>query len=312
MPTYYGTGYRWTGYNIPSTPALSITITDDDPEMDWFGANDTNQLVTTSDGNHTNAQVNGGSILNVRMDFNNDGIQDAVEPVAFFQVGGQWYWLPLPGSSFETGDTLMGNAGGWVDSGTGWDYADVTCFGLGTLVDTPDGPRRIEDLGEGDLVCTEDAGDQPVEWIGKSTVKANSDLAPIIISKGALGNDCDIAVSPNHAVLVQDWRAELLMGTDEALIRAKDLVNGDTIYRLPQPEFTYLHVLLNGHHILRTSGLLSESFYPGPGAMQALSPASKAEIIRRFPALCMGNDDFGQMACFTAKAFEASCLPAHA
>ncbi|MGJ8625415.1 MAG: Hint domain-containing protein [Sulfitobacter sp.] len=309
MPTYNGIGYRWTGYNIPSTPALNITITDDDPEMNWFGSGDANQLVTTSDGNHTNEVVNGGSILNVRMDLDNDGIQDTVEPVAFFQVGGQWYWLPLPGSSFETGDTLLGNAGGWVDSGTGWDYADVTCFTRGTMIDTPQGPRKIEDLNEGDLVCTDDAGNQAIEWIGKSTVDGTGDLAPIVISKGALGNGCDITVSPNHAVLIEDWRAELLLGCDSALIRAKDLVNGDTIYRLPQPKITYMHVLLDGHHILRTSGLLSESFYPGPTAMTTLSPASRSEVVRRFPALCMQEDSFGPAAHLMAKSFEAVCLP---
>ena len=312
MPIYNGIGYRWTGYNIPSTPALNITISDDDPDMDWFGANDTNQLVTTSDGNHTNAQVNGGSILNVRMDLDNNGTQDAVEPVAFFQVGGQWYWLPLPGSAFETGDTLLGNAGGWVDSGVGWDYADVTCFGAGTRIDTPDGPRLIDDLCEGDVVSTGDSGDQAIEWIGKSTVRAANDLAPIIITKGTFGNECDIAVSPNHAILVEDWRAELLLGTDSAFIRAKDLVNGDTIYRLPQAEFTYYHLLLKGHHVVRTSGMLSESFYPGPAAMQALSPNSKSEIIRRFPALCMNTNSFGPQAFQVAKSFEAACLPAYA
>ncbi len=310
MPLYNGIGYRWTGYNIPSTPALNITISDDDGVMDWFGANDTNQLVTTSDGNHTNAQVNGGSILNVRMDFDNDGIQDAVESVAFFQVSGQWYWFPLPGSSFETGDTLLGNAGGWVDSGVGWDYADVTCFGAGTLIDTPKGQRRIDDLSEGDLICTHNAGTQAIEWIGKSTVKANADLAPVIISKGALGNTRDIVLSPNHAVLIQDWRAEMFIGTDAALIRAKDLVNGDTIYRRRQPEITYLHVLLRGHHIVKTSGLLSESFYPGPEALKALSPAARCEIIRRFPALCIDADSYGPQAFVTATAYEAACLPA--
>ncbi|MGC1495198.1 MAG: Hint domain-containing protein [Sulfitobacter sp.] len=312
MPTYNGIGYRWVGYNIPSTPALNITISDDDGEMNWFGSGDADQLVTTSDGNHTNAVVSGGSILNVRMDTNGDGSQDVVEPVAFFQVGGQWYWLPLPGSTFETGDTLLGNAGGWVDSGEGWDYADVTCFTQGTMVDTPDGPRKIEDLNEGDLVCTDDAGDQAIEWIGKSTVEATGDLAPIVIAKGALGNDCDITVSPNHAVLIQDWRAELMLGCDSALVRAKDLLNGDTIYRLPQPEITYMHLMLKGHHILSTSGLLSESFYPGPTAMKTLSPASRSEVVRRFPALCLEQDSFGPAAHLMAKGYEAACLPCHA
>ncbi|GAA6175057.1 Hint domain-containing protein [Sulfitobacter pacificus] len=312
MPTYHGIGYRWTGYNIPSTPELTITITDDDAQMDWFGSGDANQLVTTSDGNHTNAVVNGGSILNVRMDTNNDGIQDVIEPVAFFQVAGQWYWLPTPGSSFETGDTLLGNAGGWVDSGTGWDYEDITCFGADTLIDTPQGPRRISDLSEGDLVNTDNGGEQTVEWIGKSTVKADGDLAPIIITKGTFNNDRDIAVSPNHAILVEDWRAELLLGTEAAFIRAKDLVNGDTIYRMPQAEFTYYHLLLKGHFVLQTSGMLSESFYPGPAAMQALSPSSKNEIVRRFPALCIDTDSFGPQAFAVAKSYEAACFPTYA
>ncbi|MBL9056263.1 MAG: Hint domain-containing protein, partial [Rhodobacteraceae bacterium] len=40
------------------------------------------------------------------------------------------------------------------------------CFLRGTRITTPDGPRAIEDLAEGDLVTTLDHGPQPIRWIG--------------------------------------------------------------------------------------------------------------------------------------------------
>ena len=92
-------------------------------------------------------------------------------------------------------------------------YADLTgqavpCFTRGTLIKTDQGERPIEELAAGDMVLTMDHGYQPIRWIGSSKRAATGDLAPILIRKGALGNDRDLRVSPQHRMLLQGWQAE--------------------------------------------------------------------------------------------------------
>ena len=61
------------------------------------------------------------------------------------------------------------------------------CFTPGTLITTPEGPRRVEEIRVGDLVTTMDHGPQPVRWIGRRTVGAMDGFAPVRIEAGALG-----------------------------------------------------------------------------------------------------------------------------
>ena len=91
---------------------------------------------------------------------------------------------------------------------------DFVCFTRGTLIKTDQGERPIEELAAGDMVLTMDHGYQPIRWIGSSKRAATGDLAPILIRKGALGNDRDLRVSPQHRMLLQGWQAELLFGAN--------------------------------------------------------------------------------------------------
>ena len=87
----------------------------------------------------------------------------------------------------------------------------VACFGPGTLIDTPDGPRRVEALRHGDLVSTCDHGPQPVRWIRnshQSPDRSRKDNRPVRIKAGALGRGIparDLIVSPQHRILCR-WR----------------------------------------------------------------------------------------------------------
>ena len=49
---------------------------------------------------------------------------------------------------------------------------DIVCFAAGTLIRTPQGERRVEDLAVGDLVCTADNGPQPLRWRGQRHLDA--------------------------------------------------------------------------------------------------------------------------------------------
>lgn len=84
----------------------------------------------------------------------------------------------------------------------------IPCYAPGTLIDTPDGPRAVEDLQPGDLVDTLDLGPMPIRWLRRGDQPLQSaarDDRPVMISAGAFGPDCparDLIVSPQHRILV--------------------------------------------------------------------------------------------------------------
>ncbi|MDJ0992376.1 MAG: Hint domain-containing protein [Dinoroseobacter sp.] len=165
------------------------------------------------------------------------------------------------------------------------------CFVAGTLIDTPDGPRPVQTLQPGDLVMTKDNGAQAVRWVGRATVPAYGDNTAILIKAGALGAASDLRVSPQHRVLVSDWRAELFFGVSECLVAAKHLCDGDRI--VPDrttPLVEYVHLLFDDHELVRSEGLWSETYFPGSYALKDTVSATERELKRLFP------DRFGQGA----------------
>ncbi len=166
----------------------------------------------------------------------------------------------------------------------------VICFTPDTLIDTPDGPRQIGTLEEGDRVLTRDDGAQPVTWIGRRRISgarlhAMPELRPVRIRAGAMGPDVpggDLLVSPEHRVLITGAKAQALFGTDEVLVAAKDLVDDRHIridHRLR--EVTYVHVMLDRHQVVKANGLFSESFHPAGMDLSALDPDQAAALAQR-------------------------------
>ncbi|MCU0856242.1 MAG: choice-of-anchor L domain-containing protein, partial [Rhodobacteraceae bacterium] len=102
----------------------------------------------------------------------------------------------------------------------------IPCFTRGTRLDTPYGPRRIEDLRIGDLVLTRDDGPRPIRWIGRRQVAATGRFAPVRIAAGVMGATEDVLVSPLHRVLVAGPTAELLFGAREVASGRHDLGAG--------------------------------------------------------------------------------------
>lgn len=168
------------------------------------------------------------------------------------------------------------------------------CFAAGTLVDTPDGPRRVETLKPGDLVLTQDDGACPIRWIGGRTVAGRGRFAPVRIRAGALGAEEDIFVSPQHRLLMTGWQAQLLFGEDEVLVAAKSLVNGTTITSVPCDIVRYVHLFFDRHQLVSTSGLISESFFPGAQALSSLEREVAQELFALFPELQKQPQTYGQ------------------
>jgi len=168
----------------------------------------------------------------------------------------------------------------------------VICFATGTMIATPRGPRRIESLRPGDRIDTADSGAQPVIWTGQRRMSggrlyAMPHLRPVRIRPAALGcgrPDSDLLVSPQHRLLVRGAAADALFGTPEVLVRACDLVNDHSVVvDSGLREVTYVHVLLEAHHVVFANGLETESFHPLSAALDTLEPGQRAGLTALLP-----------------------------
>ena len=159
--------------------------------------------------------------------------------------------------------------------------AFTACFFPGTLIATPSGERKVEELDSGDtilvrdsgaipatrLACTEEeflqrciARAVPVKWIGHQTISSligpAERLMPVRFAAGSLGDGLphsDLTVTADHAMLV-----------DGILCEAGALVNGTSIALVPLSEFgercTVYHVETEAHEILLANGAPAETF----------------------------------------------------
>lgn len=174
------------------------------------------------------------------------------------------------------------------------DISLLVCFTAGTLIDTPDGPRRVEDLRVGDLVLTADDGPQPIRWVGRRTVSRGEmlrdpRLRPVTILAGAFGAALprrDLAVSRQHRILMTGWACELHFGEPEILVPALKLVNGATVrLEMPARDVTYVHFLCDRHQIVTAEGLATESFYPCARSLDGVAAEARDELLLIFPEL---------------------------
>ncbi|NIY73229.1 Hint domain-containing protein [Marivivens donghaensis] len=203
------------------------------------------------------------------------------------------------------GDTLIKSDVGMATIDT------VPCFTKGTRIQTTRGLIAIEELEVGDQVITFDNGPQPIRWIGSRTVAATGNLAPIRIKANTFGGHGEITVSPQHRVYLTDGFAALLFGHDEVLIKAKDLVNDDTVRRLEGGDVTYFHLLFDTHEIVLAEGLPTESFHPGFTVLASFEEEVREELLTLFPELA-DNSSYGPTARMSLKQHEVTVLLAGA
>lgn len=208
---------------------------------------------------------------------------------------------------------------GYTDSAFVGFNSNTICFTPGAMIDTPSGARPVEDLRAGDFVLTRDNGPQKIRWTGMTDYRfdnerASDALQPIRIAKGSLGPDMpnrDILLSPRHQALVKSPDAMLLLGESEVLCAAEHLLHRPGVTREVGCErITYLHLLLDGHEILRANGLCTESLYPGSVALDGLAAKSRDEIFTIFPHLRSDPNLFGPAARYVARKREAQMLVA--
>ncbi|GFE48614.1 hypothetical protein So717_03670 [Roseobacter cerasinus] len=160
----------------------------------------------------------------------------------------------------------------------------VACFTAGTPLRTPGGDVPVEALAVGDLVETLDHGARPIRWIGKRSVPGRGELAPVTFLPGSIGNRSQLRVSPQHRVLLNGWRCELMFEAEEVLCAAKHLCDGDQIFSAPCDSVTYYHVMFDAHEVVFADGARLESFYAGDHILEA-DRETYDEIRALFPEL---------------------------
>ena len=193
----------------------------------------------------------------------------------------------------------------------------VICFAQGTHILSPDGPRAVETLREGDFVQTKDNGAQALRWIGGRRISgarlyAMPHLRPIRLKADALGMgqpDEDLIVSPHHRMVVRGAAARELFNADEVLVAAKDLVNDRSIViERALREVQYIHLLFDAHQVIIANGLETESFHPGFAGLREIAEDQRERLLERFPHLAEQAEAYGPAARRTLSAAEAAIM----
>jgi Ca2+-binding RTX toxin-like protein len=191
----------------------------------------------------------------------------------------------------------------------------IPCFTPGTLIVTARGEVSVEDLRPGDMVATRDGGVQRIRWIGRKALSlahlvVNPALRPVFIPAGALGHGMparDMRVSPQHRILLEGPRAEMLFGEPEVLVAAIHLVGHCGIRQELSLGVDYIHLMFDAHEILCSDGIWSESFQPASRMVGSMDRAQQDEIMALFPDLAESVVAFPS-ARLTLKAHEARVL----
>lgn len=193
----------------------------------------------------------------------------------------------------------------------------LICVARGTRIRSAQGQTVVEDLQTGDWVATKDAGLQQIRWIGsrrlsQDELRDHPELRPIRIASGALGRGLprnDLVVSPQHRILVSDWRAQLFLGEDDTLVPAKGLVNGTTVtVDTEARDIEYFHILFDSHQVIFTEGQPTESFHPADYSLGAIDADMRAEVLALFPSLAANHAAYGPTAHHVSKVKEARVI----
>ena len=157
-------------------------------------------------------------------------------------------------------------------------------FGRGTRITMADGSQRpVEHLTVGDRVLTRDRGMQPIRWLGTRTVQAAGAFAPVVISPGAMGNAEAIVIGQRHRMLISDWRAEVMVGSKDVLVQAKDLLKDEEVYLRSGGFAEYTQIVFDRHEVIYAEGVATESLALSRDALAALPADAMSEILSILP-----------------------------
>ena len=199
----------------------------------------------------------------------------------------------INGSLFHVGNGSQIDLGG-NGSIVNCQGGPVVCYLKGTKILTQRGHIAIENICSTDRIVTKGkiinndtlAKDnfklEPIVWLSKFKVKQpSSESFPICIKQNALGPNRpfeDLFVSPNHGIVVKG-----------KVVRAKDLVNDDTIFQdWSKNSLTYYHLELKNHSAIVANGVLSESYLDMENRY-SFEPRESFEPIRKSETIIVKN-----------------------
>jgi hypothetical protein len=152
-------------------------------------------------------------------------------------------------------------------------------FAAGTRVTAADGRMvEVERLAPGDLVLTRDGGKRPVRAVLARTERALGACAPVVIPAGTLGNAGDLILSQHQRLLVYQRGPDRLTETAEMLVRAGDLVDGETVTLRRGGFVDYVSLALDRHEMLFAEGVAVESLEVNAATLPRL-PDAQAQAV---------------------------------
>lgn len=213
-----------------------------------------------------------------------DGAQVTILLISVDGDGNRPLFLPLDPMEPRLGYTLISAQ---ADPGR-VRLADITsvAFTRGTMITLAGGrPRAVEDLRPGDRVLTRDHGAQPLRWVGRRTVRAIGPYAPVVVTKGTLGNDADLIVSQHQRLFLYRRGRDRLARTSEVLVKAVHLVEGERIFIRKGGFIEYFHLVLDDHEIIYAEGVPTESLLVNEAMTGTLPEDLAREVSTRFPEM---------------------------
>ena len=277
-----------------TTPTTEITFTsgtDGNLELDYNNGDfdpDTQVIVDGVTYNFTVEFSGNLPIANKLANVAGSDVQGTEITVIELETGQRYYFFTDGSGTFEIMDA-MPNGAIPIDnlSTTG---PVLICFVKGTMIATPIGEIAVETLQVGDLVLTETGEAKPIRWIGSRFVSrheqlCHANLRPIRIPADAFGKGAphsDLYLSRQHRIVLDDWQIEMNFGHSRVLVPAGHL-SGDRASVLPPTEdITYYHIYFDDHEMVRSNGLLTESFQPGKTGIDSLENNVRAEFLSMF------------------------------
>ena len=260
--------------------------------VDQTDSNGDGQLQTDNNGQTADTftyDVGGGSVTN-NLDsagrFFVDYVDENGDPqstvVSVYQTDNGDTFLKFPNGLQISSLTITGMQSDIYSSITYGKSSNstVVCFASGTLIDTPSGPRAVEELDVGDAVETLDHGLQTIRWTLKSEhFLEKTDDKPILISAGALGLGRpaqDLIVSPQHRILVGGEQQLVGCFRSEVFAPAKALTVLSGVRQMRgKKAVTWVHFSCDRHEVVFANGCLTETLLLGEMVLQGLSETSQ-------------------------------------
>jgi hypothetical protein len=279
----YGSNAAYTLFSVDSSDYdggghLSIYVTSD-------GSVAVRHQTDTGNHVYSGGSVSVGQPFSVSYSFGPDGSTLTVNGIEVdtgtvpLEMAGGVEPITIGASQAQSGDGVADNMRGHfhgsidrvvIDDSSS---AAMICFAEDTLIETPEGARLITDLKAGDHVTTRDDGAVPIRMVQKTVVSAAAlrcftNLRPIIIGTGALGNKTPLRVTRQHCLLAETDRGL-------ALIRAAHFQKfGGARFEVDPRCMTQavLHLLLDRHAIIYANGVAAETLLPGAPLSRRAAP----------------------------------------